>query len=98
MLAVVAASKAIGAECYQPVAQPGRKLIRNGFHIIAGSNDGAVCVPECHNDIRRLLRIRRMQPVPAFDSQGFPSKFGVAGPAPAVGLDVVLLREDLMRT
>ena len=68
-----------------------RELIRQGFHIIAGSNDGAVCVFERQNNIGCLLWLRRMQPVPALNSQGFPSEFGVAGHAPDVGLDVVLL-------
>ena len=69
MLAIVAASKAVGAQRHQPAKQPRRQLVGYCFHEVGGGNDGAVGTVERGEDVRPFLRIGGMQPVPTLDGQ-----------------------------
>ncbi len=96
VFAIFAASEAVGAESGQ-AGNPGCDLIGNDLHVIGGGNDRHVEMADGLHDIGFALGLAGMQAVPAIDDEGIAAQFGVAGDAPHVGTDLVIVGENFLR-
>src|SRR2546429_9085815 len=96
VLAIIAAAEAVRAQSHQPAGEPRGKLVRHYLHVIAGRYDGSFRAVERDQNVRTSFLLGRMQTVPALGSQRLAAKLVVAGYAPDVGLDAVLLRKDAL--
>src|SRR5579885_1088490 len=81
VLAIVAASEAVGPERYQTALEPGGELVGDDLHVIAGGDDRASGAFEGLKDVRGLFRLSGMQAVPAFNGERFAAQFAIAGDA-----------------
>ena len=58
---------------------------------------GPCCLAERGQDVRNLLLLRRMQPIPALHCERIAAQLGVAGHAPDIGVNAVFLGQNLLR-
>src|SRR5258708_2512160 len=94
VLAIVAASEAVGAEGDEASAEPRGYLVGDNLHEIGGG-DNRTFDAICHGlNIRLLFRFGGMQSVPALDRQGIAAELVVAGHAPYIRLDRILFGEN----
>src|SRR5690242_11907909 len=97
MFAILAASETVRAQGNQAARQPRSNLIGDNLHVIGGRDDRSFDAFQRFQQVRPAFRLGWMEPVPALDLQRVAAQLVVAGYAPDIRLNLVLLRQDLLR-
>ena len=96
--AALAAAEAVGAEQVQRPRQPAVDAAGQHLHVVGGGDEDARLARRAPAVTYGTFgRLGRVQHVPALGAEAVAIQLGVAGDAPHVGGDVVLLAEDLLR-
>src|SRR4030095_4378968 len=90
-------AEAVGPEHVQRPRQPAVDRGRQHLHVVGRGDQDARRITEALRHVRDVLVARRVQHVPALGGETFAIELVVAGHAPYVGGDVVLLLENLLR-
>ena len=93
---VLAAAEAVGSQRRQAARHPALDELGPGLHVIADGNEHAGFLGQQRLQVALPRRRCRMQPIPALTRQRLAAQFLVAGHAPHVGRDAVLLAQHLL--
>ena len=96
--AILASTKSISSQRDQTIAQPRRKLIRHDLHEVGRGNDRPFRPGNCLQNVGHLLRLGRIEPVESIDPQRVTPQLIVTRHTPDIGVDLVLLGENLLRS
>src|SRR5215831_5140004 len=93
--ASLATAEAIGAECGNAAWRPFVNHGGQDFQVVAGGDKDALLVLEALRDIGNARRLIGVQPVPTFALNGVGIQALVAGNAPNVSGNTVILFENI---
>ena len=82
--AVIAAAETVSAEHGVAARNEWPDLVGERAHVVGGGDERALAFFQARVDVRRALRLGRVQPVPAFCLEPFAPELGEARHAPDV--------------